>query len=339
MPRFLSLNLKRFRAFTLIELLVVIAIIAILIGLLLPAVQKVREAAARMESQNNLKQMSLGLHTAQDAHKFLPPTNGFYPAKSNDNWGKRPSSHGTIFHHLLPYIEQGNAYKNSFDWSYRHANDGGSASAVIPIYIAPADVTAPESGKHWGDRGAISYASNAYVLMSMGRYQWTDYGTTSLPKISAADGTSNTIAFGERFAQCFYPQGSATGGTTTVEHIWAEDGQNNNMFDPSLYPSSIYAQWESPTTAHWNPNPPDGNTFAWPRPHFFGLPQFGAVSKSVYSANDIPCDPTRFQAMSVGSLQVGLFDGHVKSVTSGVSVATWQSAMMHDDGVPLGGDW
>src|SRR5712664_828005 len=101
---------KKFPGFTLVELLVVIAIIGILIALLLPAVQKVREAAARAESQNNLKQMCLGCHTLAGVYNGgLPPSQGCFPRDANNvNWGAsvRPSNFGTLQYFLLPYIEQ-----------------------------------------------------------------------------------------------------------------------------------------------------------------------------------------------------------------------------------------
>src|SRR5579871_3358367 len=106
---------RRWRGFTLIELLVVIAIIAILIGLLLPAVQKVRAAAARTQSTNNLKQMSLALHTATDAVGSMPPGVGFWPGPedwSTGGWGPPPVKLASSFVFLLPYIEQDNMWRS-----------------------------------------------------------------------------------------------------------------------------------------------------------------------------------------------------------------------------------
>src|SRR5215203_4087227 len=118
------LSARKRTGFTLIELLVVIAIIAILIGLLLPAVQKIRDAANRMSSQNNLKQIGLACHNHNDTVGYLPPVHGTSVA-NDPNWGApyMPSHFGTAHYWLLPFIEQDAVYKDT------EINANGTAQA------------------------------------------------------------------------------------------------------------------------------------------------------------------------------------------------------------------
>src|SRR6266581_6687314 len=100
------MRILRRDGFTLIELLVVIAIIAILIGLLVPAVQKVREAANRIQCGNNLKQLGLAAQNYHGVNGHFPPGIGYYPTARNGVFG-------TYFFHLLPYVEQDNLYRSA----------------------------------------------------------------------------------------------------------------------------------------------------------------------------------------------------------------------------------
>src|SRR5580698_7653280 len=110
------------RGFTLIELLVVIAIIAVLIGLLLPAVQKVREAANRAQCQNNLKQMVLATTNCCDSHQGLvPPGDGLCPSFNPADY----NAYASVWFHILPYLEQNNAYLATLQPSDPHGNNVG----------------------------------------------------------------------------------------------------------------------------------------------------------------------------------------------------------------------
>src|SRR5262245_32371730 len=206
--------------FTLIELLVVIAIIAILIGLLLPAVQKVREAAARMKCQNNLKQVGLAAHNYESANGYLPPR--FGTVNVNGAVGSNDATQQAL---LLAYVEQANKY-NQFNLNYKTWNDAPAVAGLpampkvnlpartqdVPIYLCPSDPSNTQRGSNDVD-GSEGYQGRLNYLASLGASADTrvvgQFGgifsgpSTSgqilkgIPILGVSDGTSNTAMFAE----------------------------------------------------------------------------------------------------------------------------------------------
>jgi prepilin-type N-terminal cleavage/methylation domain-containing protein/prepilin-type processing-associated H-X9-DG protein len=208
----------RRRGFTLIELLVVIAIIAILIALLVPAVQKVREAAARLQCSNNLKQIGLALHNFHGVNKRFPA--GIMAEVGTDSGAIFPSScprcapapipgkWGSWLTYILPYMEQQPLFNELIltgrEYGYCMGPNSPGAS-VVPTYICPSDyvpLTTIQYGAYYF--GVNSYFANAGTKawpVSSASLNGVLYYNSSVRIADITDGTSNTFMAGERYSR------------------------------------------------------------------------------------------------------------------------------------------
>src|SRR5262245_38881060 len=179
------------RAFTLIELLVVIAIIAILIGLLLPAVQKIRETANRMSCSNKLHQLSLACHNYHDANGTLPRNGSAVNLLDSHNRGPERQGTGCCgfnsaprwswIARVLPYVEQDNLYRQA-NIEIGNANSAGARAteaAILPLLACPSDTTQPRARTNSADLGGILVGVTSYKGVSGSNWGQDFFGVTS----------------------------------------------------------------------------------------------------------------------------------------------------------------
>jgi prepilin-type N-terminal cleavage/methylation domain-containing protein/prepilin-type processing-associated H-X9-DG protein len=313
---------RRRLAFTLIELLVVIAIIAILIGLLLPAVQKVREAAARMKCSNNLKQIGLAIHSYHDAHNQLPP--GWDFATS---WGPQAR--------ILPYIEQDNVFRLiNFTLPITDAANVPSQQITINTFLCPSDKANPSptlggATNYHGNNGnwvvfVVARGLNGSDPRPNGVFYTESKGLT-IPGI--ADGSSNTAFFSERILgdgnmgavspaeDTFNGPNGAPGQPNTADlaMTWCMSVDVTNP--ANQFPIFMGAPWGHGQHCYQHIAPPNSRSCGW-------LPSLRSMMTP--------------SSRHTGGVNVVFGDGSVRFVSNNISLQNWRAMGSRDGGEVVG---
>ena len=331
------------KGFTLIELLVVIAIIAVLIGLLLPAVQKVRDAAARIRCANNMKQLGLAMHNYMDANNGLPP-NGNYvyngaTITTTNAW--------SAMSRILPYIEQENLFRN-IDFNLPYSVQVGVSSKRVGTYICPAEVndkpigTDPTYGnKHW----VICYAVNegTWAVLTQKSYMMQVGDGAFAPNRSFratdfGDGMSNTIAVAEVKATTVRVSGASNTATysnapppNSPAEVSAGFGFGTAAFDPS---KNTHVEWVDGKIHE------TGFTTAFPPNTVISYSGYDVDFVSATESNLGDCyAAVTSRSYHSGGVNVVLMDGSVRFVRSSVSVTTWRALGTRNSGEVIGNDF
>lgn len=285
---------------SLLELLVVLTIIAILIGLLLPAIQQVRRAAVRMQSLNNLKQINLATQAYSDANDGILPSVG---VEANGNNQIEIST----FIAILPYIEQSNLYAG---WIAKYPTGAGS-DYTVKLYVSQADPSVLPTA------GVGSYAANACVFRERPR---------RLRLVNVSDGTANTIGFAEHYRYgCGGPNLPTAYFWSTPDHrfVGIPDANGVSVVFRAATFASRRASDAYPVPAS------DGMSSKSSIP---GLTFQCAPTL-------IECDPRVAQSPHASGMLVALLDGSVRSLKLGMSEASYWAAVTPDSGEVQAGDW